>query len=116
MRTKKTIKVLLSAAVVILAACNSGTEEAATSRSAERDGITGVQKELAGIETGMLERRLISTVVSCTGEIEVPPQGMASVTAPLGGYILKTSMVPGAFVRKGALLATLSNPEYIICI
>jgi len=61
-----------------------------------------------------MEYKVISSVVTCTGEIEVPPQGMASVTAPLGGYIVKTSMIPGAQVKKGALLATLSNPEYIV--
>lgn len=71
------------------------------------------QKQLAGIKTGKLHYKIISAVVSCTGEIEVPPQGMASVTAPLGGYLVKMGIVPGAEVRKGALLATLSNPEYI---
>jgi cobalt-zinc-cadmium efflux system membrane fusion protein len=38
---------------------------------------------------------------------------MASVTAPLGGYLTETLMVPGIYVKKGQLLARLSNPEYI---
>ena len=33
---------------------------------------------------------MLSAGISCTGEIEVPPRGMASVTAPLGGYVADT--------------------------
>jgi cobalt-zinc-cadmium efflux system membrane fusion protein len=38
---------------------------------------------------------------------------MASVTAPLGGFIVETGIVPGTRVKQGSLLAKLSNPEYI---
>ena len=72
------------------------------------------QEELASIATAALEYRPLSEVIVCTGEVEVPPRGMASVTAPLGGYISRTSMVPGSVVRKGQRLATLTNPEYIV--
>lgn len=76
--------------------------------------LSATQKQLAEVETGSLQRRRISSVITCSGEVEVPPQGMASITAPLGGYIAKTSMVPGVYVRKGDVLATLSNPEYVV--
>ncbi len=76
-------------------------------------GLTEQQLQLAAVRTGQLEYKVISSIVTCTGEIEVPPMGMASVTAPLGGYIAEMDIVPGIYVRKGALLATLNNPEYI---
>lgn len=75
--------------------------------------ISEEQKALAEVVTGHLERRVVTAVIACTGEIEVPPQGIASVTAPLGGYIVGTDMVPGRYVKKGAVLAKISNPEYI---
>lgn len=71
------------------------------------------QQKLADIKTGKLENRLVSSVIACTGDIEVPPQGMASVSPTLGGYLVATDMIPGTFVKKGSVLATLSNPEYI---
>lgn len=71
------------------------------------------QAKLADIQTGKLEYRLISSTISCTGEIEVPPQGMASVSAPMGGFIQKSAVIPGTFIRKGQVLASLSSPDYI---
>jgi membrane fusion protein, heavy metal efflux system len=99
--------------LVILAACVSKNNDTAVSEY-NVPLLNETQKQLADIKTGRLEVRHISSLISCTGEIEVPPQGMASVTAPLGGYIVKTSMVPGIYVKKGDVLATLSNPEYIM--
>jgi cobalt-zinc-cadmium efflux system membrane fusion protein len=97
-----------------IAGCGMEQKESETPVSRGGNVLTVQQKHLAGVETGAIEFKLVSSTVSCTGEIEVPPQGMASVTAPLGGYIVQTRMVPGAQVRKGAVLATLSNPEYIV--
>lgn len=112
MRIKQNwIIILVSSAVIFGCDLKKEFDEATGEASAQ--DITPQQKRLAGVETGSLEYKVISSVVSCTGEIEVPPQGMASVSAPLGGYIVETAMVPGAKVRKGTLLATLSNPEYI---
>lgn len=103
--------IVLLAGVVLVTGCSS--KEDAGSAPEPATGYTESQIRLAGIETGRIEKRILSSVVSCTGEIEVPPQGMASVTAPLGGYLEETVMVPGAYVTKGQRLATLTNPRYI---
>jgi cobalt-zinc-cadmium efflux system membrane fusion protein len=114
MQTKNLIHIFLVSAVLMLTACSSKNEETSAGAPKGKTMLNQEQKLLASIKTGNLEYRLISSVIACTGEIEVPPQGMASVTAPLGGYIVKTTIVPGAYVKKGYLLATLSNPEYIV--
>lgn len=100
--------------IILLAACSAGQEETSDTGGMDTVSLTAEQRQLASLKTGQMEYRVVSSVVSCTGEIEVPPQGMASVTAPLGGYIADTDIVPGAYVKKGALLAKLSNPEYIV--
>lgn len=114
MRTKnRTLYKLLLGAALVLSGCSS--KEASPDGAAQRENtLTSDQKRLASVQVGYIEYKAISKVIACTGEIEVPPQGMASVTAPLGGYIVETKMVPGTSVRKGQLLATLSNPEYIV--
>ncbi len=38
---------------------------------------------------------------------------MASVCAPLGGFIRNTDLVEGSQVRKGQTLAIIENPEFI---
>lgn len=108
----KNVWVNILAVTLMLSACTSPEEKDPV--SPEEGTFTASQKALAGVETGGVDYRLMSAVISCTGEIEVPPEGMAAVTAPLGGYIAKTEMVPGRYVKKGELLAQLTNPEYIV--
>ena len=110
---KNRISFLAAVFLIGMGACASKDDGGAVSEK-NAPLLNATQKQLADVETGTLQRRRISSVVTCTGEVEVPPQGMASVTAPLGGYIARTSMVPGAYVRKGEVLATLTNPEYVV--
>lgn len=93
--------------------CSRNESDEPTTLPAGKPTLSDEQRSLASVETGMMEFRLLSAGISCTGEIEVPPRGMASVTAPLGGYVADTDMVPGRYVKKGQLLARLTNPEYI---
>jgi membrane fusion protein, heavy metal efflux system len=109
----KNIVISLLSATLLLHGCSS-KDELPESTAGGQTGFTQTQKELAGIKTGSVEYRLLSSVVSCTGEVEVPPQGMASVAAPLGGYISGTEIVPGKYVKRGEVLARLANPEYIV--
>lgn len=114
MQTRKILYGIFLIAVVASGACSTKEAGQDTATGPGKNQLSEGQKKLASVRTGGLEYRLISEKITCTGEIEVPPQGMASVTAPLGGYIVETAMVPGTFVKKGTLLAKLSNPEYIV--
>lgn len=110
----KIIQACLVAVATLVAACVSPGEKAAVQAPPAKGVFTAHQRALADVEIGSMAYRLMSAVIVCTGEIEVPPEGMASVTAPLGGYIASTGMVPGRYVKKGHLLASLTNPEYIV--
>ncbi|MGC1243525.1 MAG: efflux RND transporter periplasmic adaptor subunit [Chryseosolibacter sp.] len=114
MQTKNLVYILIVAAWVVLNACASKQSEPEAVTEQGTHQLSPEQTKLASVQTGGLEYRLISGKIACTGEIEVPPQGMASVAAPLGGYVVETTMVPGTFVKKGQMLAMLSNPEYIV--
>ena len=103
---------LVVVSTFMLVSCTK-EKEADLPVAGEKALVNDQQRKLADIGTGRLQYRPISPRISCTGEIEIPPQGMASVTAPLGGFIVDTEMVPGKYVKKGTLLARLSNPEYI---
>lgn len=51
--------------------------------------------------------------VSFNGTFVIPPQSMATVSLTMGGVIRNTNLLPGQFVQKGSVLATLDNPEFI---
>lgn len=47
------------------------------------------------------------------GIIVMPPQSHATVSLSIDGIVRKTSLLPGAYVQKGTVLATIENPELI---
>lgn len=44
----------------------------------------------------------------------VPPQRHATVTLTMGGTVHTTSLLPGDYVKKGTVLVTLENPDFIL--
>jgi len=47
------------------------------------------------------------------GVMVIPPQRHATVTLFMDGVVKNTTLLSGMYVRRGELLATLENPEYI---
>ncbi|HUQ66582.1 MAG TPA: efflux RND transporter periplasmic adaptor subunit [Flavitalea sp.] len=75
--------------------------------------VTDDQIINAGIETGMLQLKNISSALKVSGAIDVPPQNIVSVSEPLGGYLKSTRLLPGMAVRKGQAIASMEDPQYI---
>ena len=64
-----------------------------------------------GIEIDTLPTRPLSDVVEATGQLEVPPQYEATVTAVIGANVTSIEVIEGDEVRKGQTLAYLSHPN-----
>lgn len=64
-----------------------------------------------GIKVGSLPTKSLSGVVKANGQLEVPPQYEATVTAILGGNVSSIKVIEGDKVRKGQTLAYLSHPD-----
>lgn len=75
--------------------------------------LTDSQYKLSEIETGSIEFRNLSSIIKLTGSIDAEPGNVATVSAPLGGYLKTAGRLPGELVKKGQLLAILENPEFI---
>lgn len=75
--------------------------------------LTPEQIRNAGIVTALPKIWPVSSVLRLNGKIDVPPQNMISVSAPLGGYLKSTSLLPGMPVQKGQVLAVLEDQQYI---
>lgn len=117
---------LLLFAMVVVSSCKDKkdgnteskevTEQATTDTAANGTKtitFTDDQYKLSDIQTGEIERRNLSSVIKMTGVIDAEPGSVATVSAPLGGYIKTAGLLPGQQVKKGQLLATLENSEFI---
>lgn len=65
------------------------------------------------MQLGKLEKQSFNQTIKATGMIDVPPQNKAIVSAFLGGYITKTPLLIGDKVKKGQVLVTLENPNFV---
>lgn len=63
------------------------------------------------IKVDALPTRALSGVVQANGQLEVPPQHEATVTAILGANVTSIKVIEGDKVKKGQTLATLSHPD-----
>lgn len=64
-----------------------------------------------GIKVDSLPTKALSGVVKANGQLEVPSQYEATVTAILGGNITSIKVIEGDKVNKGQVLAYLSHPN-----
>ncbi|WP_353718483.1 efflux RND transporter periplasmic adaptor subunit [Dyadobacter sp. 676] len=106
--------------VLGMAACQSGSERetgepetADTQEETDFVELTESQFKTAGIETGGFSIRKLSGAVIANGVIDIPPQNLVSISAPLGGFLRKSELLQGMKVRKGQVLAVIENPDFI---
>ena len=71
------------------------------------------QIQLAGIDTGSVKMNYILSTIKVAGKVDLPPQNFVTVSAPLGGFIKSTSLLPGDIVTKGQVLAYIENQEFV---
>jgi cobalt-zinc-cadmium efflux system membrane fusion protein len=75
--------------------------------------VSKLQFENAGMILGGLTEQDFAETVQTSGMIDVPPQNRAVISAFAGGYIKNTPLLVGDKVKKGQILVTLENPEFI---
>jgi len=75
--------------------------------------LTDVQIKNAGIETGKIEQKEISSILKLNGKIDVPPQNLVSISVPMGGYLKHTKLLEGMYVTKGQVLCVVEDRQYI---
>lgn len=75
--------------------------------------ITPHQFTSGEMELGQITLQEFSTVVKANGMFAVPPQNKADVSAYFAGYVKDIRLLPGDTVKKGQVLFTIENPEYV---
>ena len=73
--------------------------------------FSAAQFEGLGMEVNQMPVKIMGSVVQANGELEVPPQHEASITAILGANVSSISVVEGEKVKRGQVLIYLSHPN-----
>lgn len=106
---------------------NHGTEENTHSESDDHNHGEGEeehkeglflskdQAETIGLEFGDLSSIKVNDFVKATGTLGLPPNALSSVSAKTNGIIKGTKkFVEGNYIKKGAVIAYLENPDFIV--
>jgi cobalt-zinc-cadmium efflux system membrane fusion protein len=71
------------------------------------------QLEVMNVELGTVTKISLGATLKVNGQLELPPQNKASVSAIIGGRVESVAVIEGDFVKKGQVIARLNNPEFI---
>ena len=111
---------LVLASISTMLACAGNKTNEAVEAEKETDALSAdlvtlnaAQLKTANLAFGTAQLMSMHKILKVNGAIDVPPSNIVSISIPMGGYLKKTSLIPGMFVKKGNLLAVLEDPSYI---
>lgn len=119
----KIIKLITKILVIglLITACNSSIpkknnyKEESENVHSEENVVSLTKKQIDAIDLNFIniEKRNISKGINVTGMLELAPQDKADISPILGGVVNKLYVFEGDIVKKGQVLLTLSNPDFI---
>lgn len=106
--------------LLLLLACATSCSTKDDGKKGETDSLSSnkvvlneEQYKNANIRLGQVEQRSINGTIKANGMLDVPPQNLVTVSAPLGGFVKTTDLLQGMKVQKGQVIVTLEHPDYI---
>jgi len=90
-------------------------EQKATTEEPEQTiaSLTPEQIKTVGIQYGTIEQKQLTATLKANGALRVPNNNKANVTSFYGGVVKSINVQLGDFVKKGQLIATIANPQFI---
>jgi len=119
MKKLSKIIVIIGLPLLFLTSCGDSERKTMETNNTEIEASEGLVKltedqfQSAGMALGSLEEKQFPVIVPANGMIDVPPENKAVVNATMGGYIKRTPLLIGDVVKKGQMLVTLENPEFV---
>lgn len=115
---KKNIKyTVLTFLLLVFASCNNTkpaeNEIDATAKNSNGIEVSEAQFKSAQMQMQETELQPFSETIKTNGFIDVPPTDRAMVSAIMGGYVKISHLLIGTKVKKGQLLLTIENPDFI---
>lgn len=111
-------KLLAPLVICIVAGSCSGKKEEPAGQAPRQEPanvveLTPEQEKVIGVETGKLELKDLSGAIKVNGMLDVPPQNLVSISAPMGGFVKSTELLQGMRVSKGEVIVVMQHPDYI---
>jgi cobalt-zinc-cadmium efflux system membrane fusion protein len=107
---------LVLSLITILQSCGNKVAQNETKTneiSVQELVLTDAQMKNANIGFDTAKIVKLSGTIKVNGVIDVPPQNMVSVSLPLGGFLVKTKLLPGMHLNKGDIIAVMEDQQYI---
>ncbi len=103
---------------LILSSCSKSNDGETTIQpegkvQADEVTLTDEQTKVLNITLGKIEKRALSSTIKVNGMLDVPPQNLVTISAPLGGFIKHTELLQGMKVKKGQVIAVMEHADYI---
>ncbi|WP_291104247.1 MULTISPECIES: efflux RND transporter periplasmic adaptor subunit [unclassified Flavobacterium] len=112
---------LLIASCLFLISCGNKEnkpqeeEQKATTEEAQPTiaSLTAEQIKTVDIQFGTIEQKQLTATLRANGALRVPNNNKANATSMYGGVIKTINVQLGDFVKKGQVIATIANPQFI---
>jgi cobalt-zinc-cadmium efflux system membrane fusion protein len=75
--------------------------------------LTEAQMKSVGVEIGSIEQKQLTASLKANGVLRVPNQNKAQINSLYPGVIKTLLVQPGNTVKKGQVIATVANPQFI---
>ena len=75
--------------------------------------LTDEQIKSVGIELGSIELKELTSTMKANGNLKVPNGSKGNATSLYGGVIKSLNVQIGSHIRKGQVIATIANPQFI---
>lgn len=75
--------------------------------------LTQEQIKAVGITLGKVENKELTATIKANGMLKVPNNNKANATSLYGGVIKTLNVQIGDYVKKGQVIATIANPQFI---
>lgn len=107
--------IYITVALLLVMGCSSPQKEETTKTTESSPAIERVEPAVKDPEKTDAVTSATSQAkdAAFNGTFVLSPRHHASVTLSIDGIVKNTSLLPGKYVQKGELLATLENPEFI---
>lgn len=75
--------------------------------------LTKEQLKTIELNTVKMEKKQISGTLQLNGKVDVDPDSKVSISSALGGHVKSVRVLPGKFVKKGEIIVTIEDNQFI---
>jgi len=119
---------LIAGFIALLSSCGSKSAETETKTIPQNEevkkagheepeetvaALTDEQIKAVGVQFGVVEQKELTATLKVNGALRVPNNNKANATSLYGGVIKSINVQLGDYVRKGQVIATIANPQFI---